>query len=98
MSKFFNGKVKVDNQVETFDMSELAEGKLTLPTGAVKNISEISDLHPMARTRDNMLSKAFILLQVSRNIVGLQSIVSPVFKTIYHNDEPPVFRSRSKNF
>jgi hypothetical protein len=24
-------------------MSELAEGKLTLPTGAVKNVSEISD-------------------------------------------------------
>jgi hypothetical protein len=43
MSKFFNGKVKVDDQVTEFDMSELAEGKLTLPTGAVKNITEISD-------------------------------------------------------
>ena len=43
MSKLFLGKVKVDNQVTEFDMSELAEGKLTLPTGAVKNISEISD-------------------------------------------------------
>jgi len=43
MAKLFIGKVKVDDQVSEFDMSELAEGKLTLPTGAVKNISEISD-------------------------------------------------------
>ncbi len=43
MSKLFIGKVKVDDQVTEFDMSELAQGKLTLPTGAVKNLSEISD-------------------------------------------------------
>ena len=43
MAKFYTGKHKLDGQVEEFDMSTLPEGRLTLPVGAVKNVSEISD-------------------------------------------------------
>ena len=41
MAKLFLGKVKVDDQVTEFDMSGLTAGKLTLPTGAIKNLSEL---------------------------------------------------------
>jgi hypothetical protein len=42
MAKLFLGKVKVDDQVTEFDMSGLTAGKLTLPTGAIKSLTEIS--------------------------------------------------------
>lgn len=41
MGKLFIGRLKVDDQVTEFDMSELTAGKLTLPTGAIKNLTEI---------------------------------------------------------
>jgi len=43
MSKFYTGNHILDTQVTGFDMSAMTEGVLTLPAGAVKNISEISD-------------------------------------------------------
>ena len=43
MGKFYTGLHILDSQVTGFDMSGMTEGDLTLPTGAVKNISEISD-------------------------------------------------------
>jgi hypothetical protein len=42
MAKLFLGAVKVDDQVTEFDMSGLTAGKLTLPTGAIKSLTEIS--------------------------------------------------------
>jgi len=38
---FFSGKVKIDNQVESFDMSTLEQGKLKLPVGAISKLEEI---------------------------------------------------------
>ena len=43
MGKLFLGKLRMDEQVEEFNMSTLPEGRLTLPVGAIKNVSEISD-------------------------------------------------------
>jgi hypothetical protein len=43
MAKFYSGNHVLDTQVTGFDMSAMTEGVLTLPTGAVKNIAEISD-------------------------------------------------------